>query len=540
LALLALAIGLLFVGPPRAHAAGGASSATLSQGVGMVAKPSVRVRALQRALIKRGFSVGRHGADGRFGPSTARAVRRLQAARHVRVDGIVGRRTRAALHRASRTARGNARSGRDAVDDRPAAGASRRPSTTAIERPPRPSGGPTPHSSPQPASPLQLHAERAWWRSPLLSGVLAALVAAFGAVWFSQWQRRRRAASYRMSRVGPSAEADAMPAESAAAELAAVLPVAVAVASEPPPAMPDAELMARIEPSPQRVDDRGPVIGYVTVPAHASAHHQGLSERAIERVCARDGWRLVDIVSDPDGSSLLERSGMLRALERIADGEARALVVSDARLLGRSVDLAEILKRLDGADASLVAVDLGLDTSTPKGRRVASALITMSGWGRGRPSVPVGGRHTATGEDGRWTTPLRLDPSPAVAATSNGAGARNRNGSLPNRAGAGVVVNANGAAHQQRNGVAVNASGNGVVVRANSNGVAVKANGNGAAVNGKSNGTARNADALAVNGKDHGAAHDGRGLAGESNVAVINADGAAVDGRPAGAKSVDD
>jgi hypothetical protein len=539
LALLALAIGLLLVGPPRAHAAGGASSVTLSEGIGMVAKPSVRVRALQRALVKRGFNVGRHGADGRFGPSTARAVRRFQAARHVRADGIVGRRTRAALHRAFRTAGGKARSGRDAVDDRPAAGASGRPSTTAIERPPQPSGRPTPHSSPQPASPLQLHAERAWWRSPLLSGVLAALVAAFGAVWFSQRQRRRRAASYRLSRVGPSAESHAMSAESAAAEPPAVLPAAVAVASEPPPAMSDAALVARVEPSQQSVDDRGPVIGYVTAPSHASAHHQGLSERAIERVCERDGWRLVDIVSDPDGSSLLERSGMLRALERIAAGEARALVVSDARLLGRSVDLAEILKRLDGADASLIAVDLGLDTSTPKGRRVASALITMSGWGRGRPPAPVGGRLRATGEDGRWSTPLRLDPNTAVAATSNGGGARNRNGSLSNAGGTGVVVNGNGAAHQ-RNGIAVNASGNGVVMRANSNGAAMKANGNGAAVNGKSNGTAHSGDALAVNGKGHGAAHDGRGLAGKSNVAVINADGAAVDGRPARAKAVDD
>src|SRR3954454_9372441 len=110
---LAVLAGLVVVAllvPAHANAnagaragAGAGSSSLLREGVGMTAKPSVRVRALQRALLGRGYGVGRSGADGRFGPRTARAVRRFQAARHLRPDAIVGPRTRAAMRRRAPT-----------------------------------------------------------------------------------------------------------------------------------------------------------------------------------------------------------------------------------------------------------------------------------------------------------------------------------------------------------------------------------------------------------------------------------------------------
>src|SRR3954470_17750342 len=106
LAMLAGLVALALLVPSHANANANAragSSSLLRQGVGMTAKPSVRVQALQRMLLRRGYSVGRAGADGRFGPRTARAVRRFQAARHLKTDAIVGPRTRVALRPAATT-----------------------------------------------------------------------------------------------------------------------------------------------------------------------------------------------------------------------------------------------------------------------------------------------------------------------------------------------------------------------------------------------------------------------------------------------------
>jgi hypothetical protein len=69
------------------------------------------------------------------------------------------------------------------------------------------------------------------------------------------------------------------------------------------------------------------------------------------------------------------------ARARIADGQAQGLIVSDARRLGPARDLAAFLRWALATEATVIAVDLGLDTSTPEGRRMAAALITFSGWG---------------------------------------------------------------------------------------------------------------------------------------------------------------
>jgi Resolvase, N terminal domain len=226
------------------------------------------------------------------------------------------------------------------------------------------------------AAPLQLDSGPAWWRNPLLSGVLAALAAVSGAVALAGYRRRERAAKYYRAHM-------------ARAQMQA--PVMQPARSEPLVSLPSRpERASRADAVSERTDPRigrGPAIGYVT--GSPDGHDATLSERAIGRICERDGWDLVDIVRDPDGGSSLEGSEISRALERIADGEARALVVSDARLLGRGVDLAAVMESLDAAEAALVAIDLGLDTSTAHGRRVAGALITMNGWGRPRRALTV-------------------------------------------------------------------------------------------------------------------------------------------------------
>jgi hypothetical protein len=130
--------------------------------------------------------------------------------------------------------------------------------------------------------------------------------------------------------------------------------------------------------------DGEPVIGYVSAPTDPDGAGIHPSEQAIEQACRRAGWRLLDVLHDLESRRTMRRPGLFAALERIADGEARGLVVSDARLLGQSiVDLAPLMCWFRDARAAFIALDLGLDTSTPRGTRVAMALIRLSSWDRG-------------------------------------------------------------------------------------------------------------------------------------------------------------
>jgi hypothetical protein len=343
-------------------------------------------------------------------------------------------------------------------------------------------------------------------------------------------QRRRRAANYHRSR----RDELRLQAHAAAPPPAPPAPpeVAVAVAVEP--------VRARtLDPSPAAVGRHAAhshVIGYVTVPATMNESDASTSDRAIERVCERGGWQLLDIVRDPEGSSLDERSGMSRALERIEDGEASALVVSDARLLGRSLDLAEVMRRLDAAEAALVAVDLGLDTSTAQGRRVASALITMSGWGRPRPAVRVADGVTEIRGTDRWSGRLSLETHPAGTSAHNGNGARADSGNgthTPARNSASAHTDNDASNHSDtgalartgdeafvhiRNGALVH-EGHGISPR-NGNGVITHRN-NGASVHSDNSAATTTGDVVAVhsdtNNGNGASAHDENGASAHSD-----------------------
>ena len=152
-------------------------------------------------------------------------------------------------------------------------------------------------------------------------------------------------------------------------------PVPAPTAAPAPTAQPE-ESVSRM---PTGLEPGSPVIGYVTAGDGANGRLTP-PERAIERACERAGWRLVAIVRDREGGRLLDRPGLSHALDRIADGQAGGLVVTDARLLSRSLDFAGLVSWFQESDAALIALDLGVDTSTPEGSRVASTLVTINGW----------------------------------------------------------------------------------------------------------------------------------------------------------------
>lgn len=72
----------------------------------------------------------------------------------------------------------------------------------------------------------------------------------------------------------------------------------------------------------------------------------------------------------------LDRPALRAALEEIAAAGAAGLVVAKLDRLSRSVaDFAALLEWFTEAEATLVAMDLGIDTSTPGGRLVANVFV---------------------------------------------------------------------------------------------------------------------------------------------------------------------
>jgi DNA invertase Pin-like site-specific DNA recombinase len=121
------------------------------------------------------------------------------------------------------------------------------------------------------------------------------------------------------------------------------------------------------------------LIGYVTDATDPDAGENHGSAAAIEAACQRYRWNLLEIVRDRDEGPTLDRSGLRYALERIADGSAQGLVVSDLEPLSRSVvDLGALMAWFRDAHATFIALDLDLDTSTPEGHHVATTLIALS------------------------------------------------------------------------------------------------------------------------------------------------------------------
>jgi DNA invertase Pin-like site-specific DNA recombinase len=128
-----------------------------------------------------------------------------------------------------------------------------------------------------------------------------------------------------------------------------------------------------------RLSPGSALIGYVTVSADARAGEDRESMLAIEATCKQFGWNLVEVVSDRNDDGTLGRRGLRYALERIADGHARGLVVSDLQRVSRSIiDLGVLMAWFRDADATLIALDLDIDTSTAEGRHVAATLIALS------------------------------------------------------------------------------------------------------------------------------------------------------------------
>src|SRR5262245_11855580 len=112
------------------------------------------------------------------------------------------------------------------------------------------------------------------------------------------------------------------------------------------------------------------VVGYIRVSTSEQADSgAGLEaqRQAIEAEASRRGWKLVHVFEDAgaSGKSLDGRRGLQRALEAIEAGTAGGLVVARLDRLSRSLlDFAALMERARKRGWNLIALDLGVDTST--------------------------------------------------------------------------------------------------------------------------------------------------------------------------------
>jgi peptidoglycan hydrolase-like protein with peptidoglycan-binding domain len=197
-AIVAVALGMVLIAKPAAaEAARADTTATLAQGVGMKAAPSVRVRRIQLALRRQHFDLGSSGVDGRFGPRTRAAVRRFQRSHRLKVDGIVGPRTRRALQRGTAPSRHRGRTeqrhGTPTQQPEPAPAPATAPPPATTPAPPATSAPPAPSATSAPVTGRPAHGTG--WAVPLAIGFVAAVLVALSApmLWDPVPRPHRRA-----------------------------------------------------------------------------------------------------------------------------------------------------------------------------------------------------------------------------------------------------------------------------------------------------------------------------------------------------------
>jgi len=129
------------------------------------------------------------------------------------------------------------------------------------------------------------------------------------------------------------------------------------------------------------------VIGYVRVSTAEQAESgAGLrSQRdAIRAEATRRGWELAHIYADAaSGKSMTGRQGLQEALGVLDKGKADALITAKLDRLSRSiVDFGTLMERARKRGWALVALDLGVDTTTPSGELVANVMVSVAQWER--------------------------------------------------------------------------------------------------------------------------------------------------------------
>jgi DNA invertase Pin-like site-specific DNA recombinase len=129
-------------------------------------------------------------------------------------------------------------------------------------------------------------------------------------------------------------------------------------------------------------------VGYVRVSTDEQAESGlGLTaqRRAIREEAKRRGWTVAAIHEDraASGKTTNGRAGLANAIVAVEDGDASAIVVAKLDRLSRSLaDFAGLMARAQSRGWNLVAIDLGIDLSTPAGEFMANVMASAAQWER--------------------------------------------------------------------------------------------------------------------------------------------------------------
>lgn len=125
------------------------------------------------------------------------------------------------------------------------------------------------------------------------------------------------------------------------------------------------------------------VVGYCRVSTQEQAQSgAGLEgqEAAIRAEAKRRGWKVAGIEVDRGLSGKnIRRPALERALDQLDAGKVDGLVVAKLDRLSRSlVDFVGLMARSQEKGWALIALDLGVDTSTPSGELMAHTLASFA------------------------------------------------------------------------------------------------------------------------------------------------------------------
>lgn len=124
-------------------------------------------------------------------------------------------------------------------------------------------------------------------------------------------------------------------------------------------------------------------IGYTRVSTEEQAGSGlGLAAQraAILAEAERRGWTLVEVIEDAGYSGKdLKRPGIVAALDALKRHRADTLVVAKLDRLSRSLlDFAGLMQRATKEHWAVVALDLGVDTTTPTGEMMVNVVATFA------------------------------------------------------------------------------------------------------------------------------------------------------------------